>query len=94
MVKPKKSSKKIDETNPTVKRLDAIISILLENQKNDNVSIGQQVLMLTSAKFSQTEIAGILGVKSSSIPSYLRYERTKKNKTKPGEVNAKESQKD
>jgi len=54
------------------RRLDAIIRLLIEDQKiNNKTDIGQQILILKSAGLSSLEIASIIGVKATSIPSMI-----------------------
>jgi hypothetical protein len=54
------------------RRLDAIIRLLIEDQKiNNKIDIGQQILILKSAGLSTAEIASIIGVKATSIPSMI-----------------------
>jgi hypothetical protein len=62
--------KKDFERDAVSKRLDAIIRLLVEDQKiNNKTDIGQQIPILKSAGLSTAEIANILGVKTTSIPS-------------------------
>lgn len=63
--------KKDLDTKSITKRLDAIIRLLVEDQKiNNKVDVGRQILILKS-NLSTAEIAKILGVKTTSIPSML-----------------------
>ena len=62
--------KKEPNTESITKRLDAIIRLMIEDQKVNNKSdVGQQILVLKSVGLSTAEIARILGVKTTSIPS-------------------------
>ena len=62
--------KKDLDRDAVAKRLDVVIRLLIEDQKiNNKIDIGQQILVLKSAGLSNTEIAGVLGVKATSIPS-------------------------
>ena len=62
--------KKTLDTEGITKRLDAIIRLLIEDQKiNNKTEVGQQILVLESAGLSNKDIANILGIKDTSIPS-------------------------
>lgn len=62
--------KKETDTESIAKRLDAIIRLVIEDQKvNNKADVGQQILILKSVGLSTAEIASILGVKTTSIPS-------------------------
>ena len=61
-----------NESDPISLRLDALIRLIVEYQKRkENLKIGEQILILESAGLPRSDIARILGVKSTSIPSML-----------------------
>lgn len=62
--------KKNDNAESITRRLDAIIRLMIEDQKiNNKADVGQQILILKSVGLATAEIANILGVKTTSIPS-------------------------
>lgn len=72
------------DTKSIVKRLDAIIRLILEKQKrSDKIKIGEQIPVLKSVGLSTVEIARILGVKTTTIPSMLpRSSKRRRTKSK------------
>ncbi len=72
------------ELDPSTKRLDAILRLLLDHlrERNPEMTVGDQILVLQDVGLSQGEAGKILGVPSNQIPSYLRNVKNKKLKTK------------
>lgn len=77
----KTKKEKSKENREIVKRLDALIRILLEIHlsKNDNFSLTLAVKALKSCGLTPTEIADILGKKRTDI-TYLLYAKAGKKK--------------
>ena len=63
-----------NDYEPVTKRLDAILRLILELQRerDKSITIGDQILLLEDSGISPTESGTILGVKSNQIPSYVR----------------------
>lgn len=82
--------------DPIVKRLDAIIRLIIETSKlkeNEKLSEGNAARHLNSVGLSPTEIARILGKKSrTQISSYL-YGKNKQNEQTTEEEQAKGGEK-
>lgn len=65
-----------NDSEKITKRLDAIIRLLIEDQKiNNKTEIGKQILILRSSGLSNNDIAKILGVKDTSLPSMTKKKR-------------------
>ena len=62
------------EVDPLTARLDTLIRLKLEEMRDrdENITIGDQILILYDSGLTQSEAAKILGVPSNQIPSYLR----------------------
>lgn len=76
---PKKSLKKKqnkDTRDSTIKRLDALIRLFIELNK-DNLNETQSAKILYSLGLTPTEVALILGKKSSSAVNPLIYSKKK-----------------
>ena len=71
------------DNSATVVRLDAVLRILLDNQrKSEGMKIGDQILILQDVGLSQADAGRILGVDGNQIPSYLRAAENKRLKEK------------
>ena len=72
------------ELDPVSKRLDAALRLLLDLQRDRDpeITIGDQILVLEDSGLTQGEAGKILGVPSNQIPSYLRSAKNKKLKAK------------
>jgi hypothetical protein len=71
------------DNSATVVRLDAVLRILLDNQrKSEGMKIGDQILILQDVGLSQADAGRILGVDGNQIPSYLRTAENKRLKDK------------
>lgn len=75
------------------RRLDALIRIALDSQKDrdEEITIGDQILMLEDAGLLPSEAGSVLGIDSSQLTKYtnkaknkkLRAKMTKKRKGNP-----------
>jgi predicted transcriptional regulator len=65
----------------SVKRMNAIIRLLIEGTKGEELKRKDQLLILDSLGFSSGEIEGILGVPSKDVSSALK--KLKKASKKP-----------
>jgi predicted ArsR family transcriptional regulator len=68
------------DVDPLVARLDALLRLNLEDMrtKDDNITIGDQILLLQDSGMSRTEAAKVLGIQTNQVPSYLRNATNKK----------------
>ncbi len=71
------------EADPMSARLDAIIRLLLEQQKRDNkqTTVGDQIVLLESTGLEGKVVAKILGIDVGQLPSYRRSAKTKRKDT-------------
>ena len=91
MVKALKG-KKIDvKEDDVVLRLNALLRLITENNK-DKQKYAKAIYYLKSVGISQIEIARIFGVKSNSIPSYIRRYHQMKNRKKSDETEQPENE--
>jgi Fic family protein len=60
--------------------LRALLRIALEEQRerNEDLTIGDQILLLQDSGLAQNQAARILGIPSNQVPSYLRNATNKK----------------
>lgn len=73
----------VEENNNRVAvRLDVIIRMLLDLQKerNKELTIGDQLIFLEKLGLSSTEAAKILGLNTNQLTSYRRYARMENKK--------------
>lgn len=70
--------------DPLVTRLDALLRLMLERQReaDDSITVGDQILTLEDCGLSPSESGSILGVESNQIPSYLRSAKNQKLRAK------------
>jgi hypothetical protein len=75
------SSENIDEIS---RRLDALIRLTLEHQRSheDELTIGDQILILEDAGLSASEVGAIVGIPSKQHPAYIRKAKNKKLRLK------------
>lgn len=66
------------------RRLDALIRIALESQKvrDEETTIGDQILMLEDAGLLPSEAGGVLGIDSGQLTPYIKKAKNKKLKAK------------
>ena len=69
-----------NERDALVARLDALLRLNLEEIRaaNENITIGDQILILQDSGLSRPEAAKILGISSNQVASYLRSVTNKK----------------
>lgn len=68
----------MSQSEPVANRLDAIIRLLVEYLKQEkNWNAGDLVLYLQSSGLRRVEIAKILGVKNTSLPSIVASAKNK-----------------
>jgi Fic family protein len=62
------------QSDPIIARLDALIRVGLEAQKerDETITVGDQILILQDAGLTRAEASKILGIPSNQVPSYLR----------------------
>ena len=65
-------------------RLDAILRLLLERQRerDPKITTGDQLLLLQDCGLSSSESGSILGIKSNQVASYVRFAKKKQLKEK------------
>ncbi len=70
--------------DPVVDRLDAAIRLMLEDQrdKNEDITVGDQILVLEDAGLSPAEAGKILGIDSGQLTKYIKKAKNKKLKIK------------
>ncbi len=63
-------------------RLDVIIRLLLERERKDNeeITIGDQIVMLESTGLKGRDVARIFGIDVGQLPSYRRGAKKAKRK--------------
>lgn len=66
------------------RRLDALIRITLESEKNrdQTVTIGDQILLLEDAGLLPSEAGGVFGIDSGQLTPYIKSAKNKKLKAK------------
>lgn len=66
------------------RRLDALIRITLDSQRNrdEEITIGDQILMLGDAGLLPSEAGGVLGIDSGQLTKYTNKAKNKKLRAK------------
>ena len=66
------------------RRLDALIRITLGNRKDqdDEITVGDQILMLEDAGLLPSEAGSVLGIDSSQLTKYINKAKNKRLKAK------------
>ncbi|SRR6266571_1608139 len=76
------------DADPVSSRLDAIIRLLLEQQRREDqeITVGDQIVILESAGLQGKDVAKILGIKDvGQLPSYRRSAKKKRKGEQEGE---------
>ncbi len=75
---------KEEQRNPVAERLDAMLRLLLDEQRyrEEGITIGDQILVLKDAGLKSSEIGKILGVESNQLTKYIIGAKNKRLKDK------------
>jgi hypothetical protein len=76
--------KEDESLDPIVRRIDAIIRLLLVNQRvaDETMTTGDQLLILQDAGLSPSEAGRILGIASTQLSKYLKVAKNQQLKRK------------
>jgi uncharacterized protein YuzE len=75
---------KENRKDPVADRLDVVIRLLLEEQRDrhEDITIGDQILILEDAGLKPSEAGKILGIESTQLTKYVTAAKNKKLKDK------------